>query len=270
MNKKIPKTIHYFWFGKKPLPPLAQKCIESWRKYCPDYEIKRWDETNFNIDICDYVREAYQAKKWAYVSDYARFYVLNKFGGIYLDTDVELIKPIDNIVDRGPFFALETEEFDSLNPGIGMATYAENKFYKKIIIDYNNSHYLTKEGVEIKLPVGKRVAKFLIIDGLRNKCGIQKIDDIYIYPKEYFCPLNYFTGELKITQNTVAIHHYAASWLSMQEKRNHKIVQKISRVFGRKAGEKIERIINFPNSIKSKIKKIGIYSTFKYYYSKFK
>ena len=97
----IPKIIHYCWFGGNPLPELAQKCIESWKKYCPDYEIKRWDETNFDLDCCDYVREAYQEKKWAFVSDYARFKILYEYGGVYFDTDVELIKPIDDIVEKG-------------------------------------------------------------------------------------------------------------------------------------------------------------------------
>lgn len=269
IEKQIPKTIHYFWFGGNPLPPLAKKCIASWKKFCPDYKIKRWDETNFDISICDYVKEAYSAKKWAYVSDYARFYILNKFGGVYLDTDVELLKPIDNIIKNGPFFALETEKYDSLNPGIGMATYANNNFYKIIIDDYNNSHYLTKEGVEINLPVGKRVATFLKKDGLKSNNGIQKIDDITIYPKEYFCPLNYFTGELKLTKNTVAIHHYAASWLSEKEKQNHKIGQKISYYFGISFGEKIERILNFPSSFKSKVSNVGIKNTILYYFKKY-
>lgn len=269
MRDMIPKTIHYFWFGNNPLPSLAQKCIDSWKKYCPDYEIKRWDETNFDVNMCEYVKEAYAAKKWAYVSDYARFYILNKYGGVYLDTDVELLKPIDNILKQGPFFALETDEYDSLNPGIGMATYVNNVFYKKILNDYNNSHYLTKEGIEINLPVGKRVATFLKRDGLKNVKGIQRIDGINIYPKEYFCPLNYFTGELQLTKNTVAIHHYAASWLSEKEKRNHKIGQKVSRYFGISFGEKIERILDFPHSLNSKINSVGIKKTTTYYFKKY-
>ena len=99
MEQKIPKIIHYCWFGGNPLPDIVQKCIESWKKYCPDYEIIKWDESNFDVNCCDYAKEAYEAKKWAFVSDYCRFYVLNKQGGIYLDTDVELIKPIDNLLD---------------------------------------------------------------------------------------------------------------------------------------------------------------------------
>ena len=94
----IQKVIHYCWFGGKPIDKLGEKCIASWKKYCPDYEIKRWDESNYNLEACDYVKEAYQAKKWAFVSDYVRFDILYHYGGLYFDTDVELIKPIDDIV----------------------------------------------------------------------------------------------------------------------------------------------------------------------------
>ena len=103
----IPKIIHYCWFGGNPLPELAQKCIASWKKYCPDYEIKEWNETNFDLNCCDYVREAYEAKKWAFVSDYARFWILYHEGGVYFDTDVEVPKPIDTIVEKGSFMGCE-------------------------------------------------------------------------------------------------------------------------------------------------------------------
>lgn len=105
----IPKIIHYCWFGRGPLPELAQKCITSWKKYLPDYEIKEWNEDNFDVNIIPYTAEAYKAKKYAFVSDYARFWILYKFGGIYFDTDVEVIRPIDDIVERGNFMGFETD-----------------------------------------------------------------------------------------------------------------------------------------------------------------
>lgn len=270
-NKVIPKTIHYFWFGHAPLPPLVKKCIKSWKQFCPDYQIKRWDETNFDIhNSCDYVKEAYKAKKWAFVSDYARFYVLNKYGGIYLDTDVELIKPISKIVDNGPFLAKETEKFDSINPGLGMATYPNNPLYKEIMSDYNRSHYLSPEGVPNSTPVGKRIVTLLIRDGLKESRGIQVIDGINIYPKDYFCPLNYFTGKLEFTENTVAIHHFAASWQNDKEKKYHKFGQYVTRKFGYKVGEKSEEILRAPYSIKNKLRQIGIRKTLIYYTKKVK
>ena len=105
----IPKIIHYCWFGGKPLPELAQKCIASWKKYCPDYEIKEWNESNFNLNSCDYVREAYEAKKWAFITDYVRLYAMVTEGGIYMDTDVEVIKPLDPFLKHKAFSGFEDE-----------------------------------------------------------------------------------------------------------------------------------------------------------------
>ena len=105
----IPKIIHYCWFGRNPLPELAQKCIASWKKYLPDYEIKEWNEDNFDVNIIPYTAEAYAAKKYAFVSDYARFWILYKYGGIYFDTDVEVIRPIDDIIAKGNFMGCETD-----------------------------------------------------------------------------------------------------------------------------------------------------------------
>lgn len=267
--ESIPKVIHYFWFGGKPLPEVVQKCISSWRKFCPDYEIRRWDESNFNISICDYVKEAYDAKKWAFVSDYARFYVLNKYGGLYLDTDVKLIKNLDSIIRRGPFFALEGDNINSLNPGVGMATYPNNPFYCRVLNDYDEDHFIDQLGFENRLTVGERVARFLVDDKTFKINSICKIKDFYIYPQDYFCPLNYFTGELRITENTVAVHLYTASWLSKEDKRIHKIGQSISKYLGRKSGENIEMLLRFPHSFISRVKKVGFRSTAKYYKEKF-
>ena len=115
----IPKIIHYCWFGGNPLPASALKCIESWRKYCPDYEIKEWNESNYDVNKIRYSSQAYQAKKYAFVSDYARFDILYQWGGLYFDTDVEVIRPIDDILAKGAFLGLETSE--TVNPGLGMA-----------------------------------------------------------------------------------------------------------------------------------------------------
>ena len=120
----IPKVIHYCWFGRNPLPSLAIKCIESWRKYLPDYEIKEWNEDNFDVNIIPYTQEAYQVGKYAFVSDYARFWILYKYGGLYFDTDVEVIKPMDDIIARGPFMGCEKDVSDtsvaSVAPGLGL------------------------------------------------------------------------------------------------------------------------------------------------------
>ncbi len=130
-NKEIPKIIHYCWFGGNPLPQMAQRCIDSWKKYLPDYEIKQWDETNFDVNIIPYTRQAYEAKKYAFVSDYARFLILYQYGGLYFDTDVEVIKPLDDIVAKGPFMGCQDKytprgDVYSLHvaPGLGLGVYA--------------------------------------------------------------------------------------------------------------------------------------------------
>lgn len=268
--KKIPKVIHYFWFGKNPEPQIVKECIKSWKKYCPDYEIKRWDENNFDINVCAYVKEAYDAKKWAFVSDYARFYVLKKYGGIYLDTDVELIKNIDPIIEKGPFLALENQFYDSVAPGLGMAAYPNMSLVNKIILDYDHSHFKLSNGVYDQKPVGKRIVdNFLKNDGLKNVNGIQKVDEFLIYPSDYFCPLNFLTGITTITNNTVAIHHYASSWWSAEDIKYRKIGQKVARIFGGKAGLKVEQILKFPYSFKKKIKIMGFKKTIIFYYEKY-
>ncbi|MDE6783607.1 MAG: glycosyl transferase, partial [Paramuribaculum sp.] len=137
----IPKVIHYCWFGGKPLPKLARKCIRSWKKYLPDYEIQEWNESNFDVNIIPYTAQAYEAKKYAFVSDYARFWILYKYGGLYFDTDVEVIRNMDRIIEAGSFMGCETtcEEAQarggglSVAPGLGLGAPAGSELYKEIL-----------------------------------------------------------------------------------------------------------------------------------------
>ena len=142
----IPKVIHYCWFGGKPLPELAQKCIASWKKFCPDYELVRWDESNFDVKCCDYVREAYEARKWAFVSDYARLKALVDNGGVYMDTDMEVLRPLDAFMDKLAFAGLESET--TISCGImacekGFAPFAE------ILADYYDRHFVLTGGLDL-------------------------------------------------------------------------------------------------------------------------
>jgi len=144
----IPKKIHYCWFGGNPLPQDALMCIESWKKYFPDYEIIEWNEKNFDMNSCDYIREAAENKKWAFVSDFARFKILYDFGGIYFDTDVEVVRNFDEIIAMGAFMGKEEPQDSTtyvINPGLGMAAEQGNGFcldvieyYKTIHFDFNN------------------------------------------------------------------------------------------------------------------------------------
>lgn len=271
-ENNIPKLIHYCWFGGNPLPELALKCIESWKKYCPDYEIKEWNESNFNIDSCDYVKEAYEAKKWAFVSDYARFWILYHEGGLYFDTDVEIIKPIEDIIQKGPFMGGEpTENADTemkVAPGLGLAVNKGNKFYKDILDFYNKRHFLLENGENDVTTIVEYTTDLLVEKGFSSKQEIQLVEGIYIYPPEFFCPMNYITGEIFITENTRSIHHYSESWHNSAEK----MMTKISRKFSKsgKIGKVIEKTLIYPLKIWNKVQKIGLKQTISFVWNKFR
>lgn len=213
----IPKIIHYCWFGGKPLPECAKKCIASWRKFLPDYEIKEWNESNFDVNIIPYTQEAYKAKKYAFVSDYARFWILYRYGGIYFDTDVEVIKNMDDIIARGPFMGCQNKVKSGtileIAPGLGIGVNPGLRLYKEILDYYIPLHYIFSNGTFGAETVVTIITKILIPKGLKNINQIQQVAGVWIYPKEYFCPKDYSTGILQITDNTYTIHHYDASWL---------------------------------------------------------
>lgn len=217
-NNSIPKVIHYCWFGHNPLPPLAEKCIASWHKYMPDYEIKEWNEDNFDVYMTSYTEEAYRAKKYAYVSDVARFWILYHHGGVYFDVDVELVKPIDDILERGPFMGLE-ELLDpwlgttaAVAAGLGMASPPSLPFFGEMLDFYNNNHFFTPKG-KLKETVVLLVTRKLLAKGGYDVDRVSLCADIYIYPNEYFNAMSSFSKEITITPNTRSIHHYAGSWV---------------------------------------------------------
>lgn len=227
----IPKIIHYCWFGRNPLPKSAIKCINSWKRFFPDYEIKEWNEDNFNVNIIPYTEEAYKAKKYAFVSDYARFWILYKYGGIYFDTDVEVVKNMDNIISKGSFMGCENAASESVvanvAPGLGIGALPNLPIYKEIIKFYeqlNIEKSLNKECPETVVTITTRILEKY---GLFPTNQIQRVSNILIYPKEYFCPLDYTTGNLTITDNTYSIHHYTASWLPKSIKFKNYIKKKL-------------------------------------------
>ena len=229
----IPKVIHYCWFGRNPLPESARKCIESWKKYLPDYEIKEWNEDNFDVNIIPYTAEAYKLKKYAFVSDYARFWILYKYGGLYFDTDVEVIKPMDDIIARGPFMGCENEAQPGanpknlgvapglglgVNPGLGLGVNPGLGLYQEILDFYNDMHYLLPNGTISTETVVTITTKLLCKKGLHNTSEVQCVEGVWIYPKEYFCPKDVTTNKLKLTDKSVCIHHFAGSWLPWQNR----------------------------------------------------
>lgn len=217
----IPKIVHYCWFGRNPLPDSAVKCIESWRKYMPDYEIKEWNEDNFDVNIIPYTAEAYSVGKYAFVSDYARFWILYHYGGVYFDTDVEVIKPIDDIVEKGAFMGVEVmckvvpEElvgYPMVAPGLGIGAPSGTEFYKKVLDYYSGIHFLREDGSIISGTVVAHTTKLLVEEGLQKQEGLQHIAGMWIYPEDYFNPFDDITGRLTKTENTRSIHWYARTW----------------------------------------------------------
>ena len=223
-NPEIPKIIHYCWFGRNPLPPLAEKCIASWQKFLPDYEIKEWNEDNFDVGMNPYIEEAYHMKKYAFVSDFARFYILYHHGGIYFDVDVEILKPIDDILARGPYMGLEKMEGTKYSgtvavaAGLGMASYPKLGFFGEVIDFYSKTHFISWRG-KTSSTVVKLVTNLLIKKGDIDLNNISECCGIYIYPDDYFDPMNYYTKDITITDNTRTIHHYAATWVEKRKKR---------------------------------------------------
>lgn len=225
----IPKIIHYCWFGRNPLPKSAQKCIASWKKFFPDYEIKEWNEDNFDVRMMPYTADAYGAKKYAYVSDVARFWVLYHEGGLYFDTDVEVIRPMDDIIAKGPFMGVEIpvwlDGFPGVNPGLGLAAIHQMDFYRQMLDCYKNMKFPSVGTVVMQ------TTEMLKRNGLTKNCDFQQVADINIYPKDYFCPFDDISGKLNKTSNTRTIHWYSKSW---QDKPMwyFKVTRILHRIFG--------------------------------------
>jgi len=238
----IPKIIHYIWVGGNPLTPLAEKCIESWKKFCPDYEIKRWDETNFDVNQNKYCKEAYESKKWAFVSDFIRLKVLHDFGGIYMDTDVEVIKPLDEYLVHPAFSGFENEEM--IPTGI-MASEKENKWIANLLSDYDNRNFIKEDGsFDLTTNVVSITNKTKeMYPNLSLDNNYQEFEDVVFYPKDFFCPIDYNTHELIKTENTHTIHWFAGSWLPKPTFKQ-KCKNFIKKILGVKTTSKIRKFIN--------------------------
>ena len=205
----IPKVIHYCWFGGNPLPEDAVKCIESWKKYCPDYEIVEWNETNFDVLSLDYTKEAHKAKKWAFITDYVRLYALATMGGVYMDTDVEVLKNLDVFLNEPGFSGFE--RVDAVPTGI-MAAEKGNPFVLQLLEEYNSLHFIREDGTYDLTTNVVRITDTAKKNGLKLNNKKQTVCEFTFYPKEVFCPKNSRTMEMEITENTYTIHHFQGSW----------------------------------------------------------
>ena len=245
----IPKTIHYCWFGRNPKPELAEKCIRSWKKYCPDYEIIEWNEDNFDISAAPlYVRQAYDAKKWGFVPDYIRLWLVYNYGGIYLDTDVEIIRPLDDLLELQAFAGFEDGKHVAF--GLGFGAEKGNRILKLLMDSYDTLDFYNADGSLNLIPSPQLNTKVLIEAGLQCNNTMQNLEGMTIFPMEYFCPLEFDIGKLNKTKNTYTIHWFAASWWSEQQRKEHKVMQRKTRFFrfvtgiiGEKAYHKIKRLL---------------------------
>lgn len=228
----IPKVIHYCWFGRGPLPELAEKCISSWKKYLPGYEIKEWNEDNFNVNISNYTAEAYRLKQYAFVSDYARIWILYNYGGIYFDTDVEVIAPFDRVLSLGPFLGREKGEDgkgSNIALGLGMGAVPKMEFLGQLLDAYNKRHFAHWSG-SAPSTIVSFVSDIISSDSeniLHTNSCIDVYKGFYIHPSSVLCPMSYYTGETHITPDTVSIHHYTSLWV----KKEYCLTDKLKRHF---------------------------------------
>ena len=219
----IPRVIHYCWFGGKKIPEKHEKYIESWKRHCPDYEIKRWDESNYNIEKNRYAYEAYENKAWAFVSDYARIDIVHKYGGIYLDCDVELLKPIDPFLKNKFFCGFENQ--NAVNLGLGFGSVKGHNYLKNLLELYDKLTFVADNGDLNMTPCPVYQTRVIRKFGVVPNNSYQETKDISVFPSEVFSPFSFFWGTTEITENTFSIHHFGATWHTDEEKDRIKIAQ---------------------------------------------
>jgi len=248
----IPKKIHYCWFGQNPMPEYATEFIEGWKSLCREYEVIKWDESNFDINAHPYTKSAYDLGLYPFVADYVRLYVLNQCGGIYMDTDVEMIKPLDNLLTNEAFFGLE--DADGINTGLIFGSIPRQHNISDLMQEYDNRGTNLKNGEFIRDTCVEIVTSYFLRKGFKQIDKFQMVEKCAIYPTGYFCPQRYGEWKPTITSETYTIHHYFGNWLVGDESNRVRIYRNA------RIGRKLKKIIgvnNFKNlhSIYKKIQK---------------
>lgn len=207
----IPKIIHYCWFGRGEKPALAKKCIASWKRTCPDYEIREWNEDNFDVNVNRYVKESYEAKKYAFVTDYVRLYAIYTCGGVYMDTDVETLTNFDSFLHHNAFSGFETDG----NVPTGMMAAEKGSLWAKNLLDaYDVRAFILPDGTFDMTTNTTVITNYMVNKGLLLNNQYQDFPNLCtMYPSDYFCPKDHRTGLIHLTKNTVCIHHFSGSWL---------------------------------------------------------
>lgn len=226
----IPKIIHYCWFGGKPIPKLESRCMDSWKRILPDYKVMRWDETTFDVESNPFTSAAYKARKFAFVADYVRLYALKQYGGIYLDTDIEVVKPFDNLLHYEAFGGFETPQI--MQTGV-LAMTSENVIFREFFDVYQHMPYEVDEKGENKTqPNSAILAAILSAHGLRLDNSRQTIEGMEIFPQDYFCPIDQATREQRVTANTYTIHYLSGSWFSWKLRLINNMKRAVGKVLG--------------------------------------
>lgn len=260
----IPKIIHYCWFGRGPIPEHDRACIESWREQCPDYDIIEWNEQNYDVTKIPYMNEAYQSKRWGFVPDYARMDIIYQYGGIYLDTDVEIIRSLDDLLELEGFAGIE-KGTHNIALGLGFGAEKGHPLLKELCDVYLSKHFVDSAG-NLDLTPNPRIMTEYINQAypgvLRNK-KTEIRDGFVVFPTEYFCPQDYETGKTEITDKTYSIHHYHASWQTQEEKKTIAEYKKYTRIWGEHNGELIFQFVRTirGNGIISALKKVAKHLT---------
>lgn len=245
----IPKIIHYCWFGRNKKSELIEKCMESWSRILPDYEIIEWNEDNFDVNICRYTKEAYERKKWAFVSDYARLYALYNYGGLYFDTDVEVLKPLDAFLHHDFFSGFESKDSPITPAVIGAAK--GNDLIKQLLDNYADRTFVKANGELDMTPNTQTITRFLLDVGIIKNGKKQLLDDgkVAIYPQIMFSPNNFSLIWGEPSPKSYTIHHFDGSWVdkkkagpkTLTEKTRHYIVGLLRNTVGTETLNKIKK-----------------------------
>lgn len=220
----IPKVIHFCWFGGNPFPKDVKKCIKSWKEKCPDYEIKEWNETNFDVQQNSFVKVAYESKAWAFVSDYARLKVIYDNGGIYLDTDVELVKSLNSLLENDCFVGVQ-QGSEYIATGLGFGASKHNEMIKEMLLEYDGIIFDNNNRQELACPIlnTKPFYKY----GYHCSDEVQVVNGVHIYPPRFFAPYDTVGASNLMCNDTISIHHYSASWTKGRNRFKRKLVNLI-------------------------------------------
>ena len=217
------------------MPELARKCIDSWKKYLPEYEIKEWNEDNFDINSYPYVREAYENRRFAFVTDVVRLHALFYEGGVYMDTDVEVLKPLDSLLGYDIVSGFESDK--QIPTGL-MASQVGMPFILELLQDYNDAHFVKSDGTIDLTTNVERITQHCLKYGIKLNNTLQTVNGFTFLPKDYLCPKSYDDGKIRLTENTLVIHHFAGSWYTPIEK----MKQRVAKILGPRLSSFLARI----------------------------